>query len=169
MTTEKQRYYKVLTKDLRAPNNKEFSYKGWQRKTFKVKGSLKMCANGLHLYTSLENISVGSFGERIFEAEPVGEYISDKDKICCRGVRLLKEIKSGEVKDSEWAYYYCFKVKDKPEVYKNITDFEWACRYCLEIKDRPEVYKNITDPEWAWWYCQYVKDRAEVHKYIKEQ
>ena len=166
MTSRKQKYYKVLTKDLKAPSNTEFSYENWQTKTFKVEGPLEMCKNGLHLYTSLEYLSAGNFGERVFEAIPVGEYISGKKKICCRGVKLLKELKPGDVKDSQWAYYYCYKVKDIPEVYENITNSRNVYWYCRYIKDRPEVYKNITDSEWAYYYCHYIENRPEVYKHI---
>ena len=166
MTTEKQRYYKVLTKDLKAPNQKWFSYEDWQRKTFKVKGSLEMCANGLHLYTSLEDISIGIFGERVFEAEPIGEYISDRHKVCCREVKLLKKVKPEEVKDSRWLYNYCCYVKDRPEVYRHITDSKWLYYYCRYVKDRPEIYKRITNPKWIYHYCCNVKDRPKIYKKI---
>ena len=166
MTTKKHKYYKVLTKNLMAPNNKEFSYKGWQTKTFKVKDSLKMCKNGLHLYTSLEYLSAGNFGERVFEAIPVGEYISGKKKICCREVKLLKEIIPEDVKDSQWAYHYCYEVEDKPEVRKNITDSEWAYYYCHYVQDNPKVYNNITKSQWAYRYCHDVRDIPKIYKRI---
>ena len=161
-----RKYYKVLTKDLQAPVDRSFFYDEWQTKIFEVEGPLIMCMNGLHLYTSLENVSIGNFGERVFEAEPIGEYISDKNKICCRKVRLIKELKPEDVKDSEWAYNYCRRVKDNPEVRKNIVDSKWAYYYCYEIEDRPEIRRNITDSMWAYYYCHDVEDKPEVFRRI---
>ena len=166
MITEEKKYYKVLTKDLRAPNQKWFSYKDWQTKTFEVEGSLKMCAKGLHLYTSLKYLSVGKFGERVFEAKSIGEHISNKNKICCRKVKLIRELKPEEVKDSEWAYHYCCEVEDKPEVRKNITDSEWAYYYCRYVKDNPEICNNITKSEWAYQYCFNIRDIPKIYKRI---
>ena len=168
MASKERKFYKVLTKNLRAPSHTEFSYENWQTKTFKVEYPLEMCKSGLHLYTSLENISIGLFGERVFEAEPIGEYISDKNKICCKEIKLIKELKIEEIKDPKWAYYYCRYVKDIPKIYKKITNSRWAYRYCHDIKDRPEVYKNITDFNLAYSYCRHIKDRPEVYKYITD-
>jgi len=190
---KQKRYYKVLTEDLKAPSNTNFSYENWENRTFRVEGKLFMCANGLHLYKSLKNVSVGDFGSRVFEAIPIGnEYIEDEDKICCREIKILREIDASKVKDSAWAYWYCLYIKDRrdvrknirdskwayeyckyikdrKEVWKNITDSEYACRYCLDVKDRKEVWKNIKDNKWAYWYCRNVKNRKEVRKYIKEK
>ena len=40
---------------------------------------------------------------------------------------------------SEYAYIYCRKVKDKPEIRKLITDSGWAYIYCKKVKNRPKV------------------------------
>ena len=137
------KYYKVLTKDLRAPNNTDYSYEDWESKTFRVKGRLSVYRNGLHLYKSLANISVGNFGERVFEAEPIGKFLDDKDKICCRGIRILCEIKPEEVEDSKWAYLYCRNIRDRVEVRAKIVESEWAYRYCQNIRDRAEMRAKI--------------------------
>jgi len=44
----------------------------------------------------------------------------------------------------------------------------WAYLYCRDIKDRPEIWKNITDSYWAYCYCRVIKNRPELRKYIKE-
>ena len=127
---------------------------------------LKICENGLHLYTSLDNITIGSFGPRVFEAEPIGEVAEAESKICCRSAKLIREVDPGEVRDSEWAYEYCLNI-DRPSVRKNITDSGWAYRYCLDIKDLSSVRKYITDSGWAYEYCLGIKDRPEVRKHVK--
>ena len=83
------KYYKVLNKDMTSP---------WDGKTKWAIGKitrlgnysqLKLCENGLHLYTSLDKITIGKFGPRVFEAEPVGHIVGDNDKVCCRDVKLI--------------------------------------------------------------------------------
>ena len=165
--------YKVLTKDLKAPNNLRFSYEGCTEPGFikKIKGKLVMCENGLHVYKDLRNLSIGDFGSRVFKVEVIGDYLDDKEelgKYCCKEIKFIKELKPSEVKDSEWAYGYCKYVKDDPEVRKNITESNWAYYYCYKIKDRKEVRKNITDSDDAYRYCEDVKDRPEVRKNITE-
>jgi len=68
---------------------------------------------------------------------------------------------------SEWAYYYCRTIKDKPEIRKMITTPQWAYWYCMNIKDRPGVRKLITESRWAESYCLNIKNRSEVRKYIQ--
>ena len=162
------KYYKVLTKNMCSPFDNKTTWIINETTKLRNKHPLKLCFNGLHLYKSLDNISIGEFGPRVFEAEPIGEILKDENKICCREVKLLKELNPGEVTDSEWAYDYCLSIKDRSSVRKNITDSEWAYRYCRDVKDRPSVRKNITDSEWAYEYCIDVKDRPSVRKYIKE-
>jgi len=47
------------------------------------------------------------------------------------------------ITDSEWAYWYCRYVVDRPEVRKHITDSRWAYCYSKDVVDRPEIRKNI--------------------------
>ena len=191
------KYYKVLTKDMRSPVNGRTKWaigditKLRCRLELNYSVRLRLCRNGLHLYTSLDNISIGEFGPRVFEAEPIGKVVRSEDKVCCRAVRLLKELDPAEVTDSHWAYNYCKRVKDAPKVRKNITDSSWAYRYCRDIKDRPSVrkritndywaceycknikdiqsvFKNITESDRAYWYCRNIKDRPSVRKYITD-
>ena len=49
---------------------------------------------------------------------------------------------------SKWAYNYCRKIENNPEIRKNITEPYYAYQYCL-INDDPEVRKNINDPFWS--------------------
>ena len=63
---------------------------------------LQLCWNGLHLYTSLADISIGEFGPRVFEAEPIGEIIKAEYKICCRAAKLIRELSKSDVTDKEW-------------------------------------------------------------------
>ncbi len=68
-------------------------------------------------------------------------------------------------KISYWAYRYCKKVKNDPEIAKNITESRWVYFYCFNIKDDPEIRKNITDPYWAYLYCKNVnKDDKRLLK-----
>ena len=164
----KQKYYKVLTKDLMAPNNTDFSYKGWENKTFKVKGKIELYDNGLHLYTSLKNISTGNFGPRVFEAKIIGnEYIDNIDKVCCKEIKLIKEIDINKVKDNCWIYHYCRNIKDKKELWSKLTDNGWICNYCNGIKDRKELWSKLTDNMWIYHYCINIKNRKELRDKIK--
>ena len=128
--------YKILTKNLKAPNifNRSYSYEGWEKKSFRVEGGLELCRNGLHVYKSLNNVTIGNFGERVFKVEIIGKYIEDENKYCCKEIKILKELDAEEVKDSRWAYRYCRDVEDREEVRKNIKDSVWAYYYCRDVK-----------------------------------
>jgi len=67
---------------------------------------------------------------------------------------------------SEWSYWYCQNIKDRPDIRKHITHSKWAYWYCLWINDDPEVRKYIIDSEWAYQYCKDVEDRPEIRKLI---
>ena len=95
---------------------------------------------------SLDNVVIGRFGSRVFEARPIGDNLEDEDKICCRGIQLIRELKPEEVTDQSWCYQYCRYREDRPEVWEKITNSKWAYRYCHHIKDRPEIRKYITSP-----------------------
>lgn len=160
--------YKILTKDMTSPYDNETK---WELgKSTKVSDSqeLKIAGYGLHLYKSLDTVSIGKFGSRVFEAEVVGEHIEDEDKLCAYEVKLTKELKPEDITDSQWAYHYCVNVKDRPRVRKNIKNPKWSYHYCISVEDRHEVRKYIKDSMWAYWYCANIKDRPEVRKNIKD-
>ena len=62
------------------------------------------------------------------------------------------------ITDSEWAFIYCTKIKNRSEVRKHITDSEWCYCYCINVEDRPDVRKNITDPTWLYFYNEKKKN-----------
>jgi len=157
-------YYKVLTSDLKSPNNTKFDWSAWESKTFSVEGPLEMCYNGIHLYKSLSNLSIGSFGSRVFEAQVIGEEILDEgdDKICTREVKLIKEIDISLVEDNEWIYFYCKDVEDRKELWFKLTDEHWIYNYCKNIKDREELWSKLTDEKYIYRYCRDVKDRKKL-------
>ena len=139
--------YKVLTADNRAPNNPNYQYHPASGVTVQHEGEeLEMCKSGLHVYKSLKNISVGSFGSIVWEVR-----VNDKDCICddtkyaCKQFTFIREIEPAEVKDPEWAYCYCRYVRDDPEVRKHITESVWAYFYCYDVRDDPEVRKHIKE------------------------
>ena len=162
------KYYKVLTKDMCSPYDNKTEWALGETTKLCNKHPLKLRWNGLHLYTSLNNVSIGYFGSRVFEAEPIGEILKDENKICCKEVKLIRELNPSEVTDSEWVYEYCRDVEDIPRVRKNITDSEWAYQYCRVVKDRPSVRKHITDSEWAYMYCRFIEDSPEVRNRITD-
>ena len=150
-------YYKVLTKDMRSPLSRRTRWAIGETTKLGNKQPLKLCWNGLHLYTSLNNVSIGEFGSRVFNAEPVDELLGGGDKICCRAAKLICELDPAEVTDPEWAFYYCRAIKDILGVRRNITTSEWAYKYCLYVKDRPSVAYYIEDRHWLWYYLKDVK------------
>jgi len=166
----KFRAYKVLTSDNHAPNNPKYHYHPAVNKIAVYKGKkLVMCEEGLHVYKSLKNLSIGNFGSVVWEVEvDENDCVCDKDKCVCRKIKFIRKVKPSEVEDSEWAYYYCHLVKDDPEVRKHITKSVWAYCYCRNVKDDPDVRKHITDSIWAYSYCRDVKDDPEIRKHITE-
>ena len=159
-------YYKVLTKDMCSPYDGKTTWAVGEVTELNNDRPLDLCWNGLHLYKSLRKISIGEFGPRVFEAEPIGELVNGRGKVCCRRVKLIKEIDPSEVIDEYWIYEYCDTENDIPEVRKNITSSIMSLDYCLYIKDRPSVRKHITDSRWAYDYCVNVKDRPSVRANI---
>jgi len=156
-------YYKVLTSDLKSPNNTKFDWSDWESKTFSVEGTLEMCSNGIHLYKSLNNLSIGNFGSRVFEAQVIGEEILEgDDKICVQEVKLIKEIDISLVEDNEWIYYYCRDVQDRKELWSKLTDEKYIYRYCIYVKDRKELWSKLTNEYWIYSYCRDIKDREEL-------
>ena len=164
-----KKYYKVLTKDLRAPVDVNFSYEDWENKVFEVKGKLEWCRNGLHLYKNLNNLSVGNFGSRIFEAKPIGKFLKDKNFICCRKIKIIKEIDIMKTEDDEWIFNYCQDIQDHPELWKKLKDSKWIFYYCRYVQDRPELWKKLKENEWIFFYCQEVKDRPELREKLKQE
>ena len=163
-----KKYYKVLTKDLRAPNNNNFSYKDWENKIFEVKGKLEWCRNGLHLYKSLNNLSVGNFGSRVFEAKLIGKFLEDASKLCCKKIKIIKEIDIMKIEDDYWIYHYCQDVKDRSELWKKLKEDQWIYNYCIHVQDRSELWKKLKDDEWIYRYCKDMKDRSELWKKLTE-
>ena len=114
--------YKGLTSDNCAPNNYDYCYHPAVNEIAVYKGKkLVMCEEGLHVYKSLKNLSIGNFGSVVWEVEvDENDCICDKDKCVCKKIKFIRKVKPSEVEDSEWAYYYCRDVKDDPEVRKYI-------------------------------------------------
>jgi len=164
-------YYKVLTSDLKSPNNTEFDWSDWESKTFKVHGPLKMCSNGIHLYKSLNNLFIGKFGSRVFEAQVIGEEILDEgdDKICTREVKLIKEIDISLVEDNYWIYYYCKNIQDKEELWSKLTNDMQIYEYCKYVKDRKELWSKMTNEAWIYSYCRNIQDRKELWSKLTDE
>ncbi len=74
-----------------------------------------------------------------------------------------------EYEVSKWAYEYCRRIKDDPEIRKYIVDSFWAYCYCRDTNDDPEVRKNITRSYFAFCYCRDVKNDPQVRKYITKE
>ena len=57
---------------------------------------------------------------------------------------------------------------DTKELLKYVgNNNEWICNYCRFIKDRKELWTNLTSDEWIHKYCIYVKDRPELRIKLK--
>jgi len=95
--------YKVLTSDNRSPNNPKYHYHPAVNKIAVYKGKkLVMCEEGLHVYKSLKNLSIGNFGSVVWEVEVnTKDCVCDKDKCVCRKIKFIRKVKPGEVEDSE--------------------------------------------------------------------
>ncbi len=50
-----------------------------------------------------------------------------------------------EYEISFWAYLYCKKINNEPEIREFITHSHMAYWYCISVKDDPEIRKNITE------------------------
>ena len=59
---------------------------------------------------------------------------------------------------SNWAYWYCTKIEDDPEIRKYITKSLHAYLYCEEVNDDPDVRKNIIHLFWINCYKNEVKN-----------
>ena len=68
---------------------------------------------------------------------------------------------------SGWAYEKCLK-DDRKNFWSLITESEYAYWYCLVVNDRPEVRKNITDSVWSYMYRRDIANRTEIRKNITE-
>ena len=44
---------------------------------------------------------------------------------------------------------------------------EWSYWYCQNIKDRPDIRKHITHSKWAYWYCKDIEDRSEIDRRLE--
>jgi len=58
---------------------------------------------------------------------------------------------------SQWAYYYCKDIKDKPDIRKYITTSMWAYFYCREVENTPEMSCKITDGYYHMLFKKYLK------------
>ena len=56
---------------------------------------------------------------------------------------------------SKAMYEKCL-LDDKKKYWQNITDPEYACWYCYEVKDRPEVRKYITGLPYSLLYYKHI-------------
>lgn len=128
--------YKILTKDMYSPFDKKTKWILGKSIKLENNQELKIGHYGLHLYKSLDNVSIGAFGSRVFEAETIDDYIEDANKLCSYEVKLLKELKPSDVTDSYWSYLYCKNIHDNIEVAKNITNSLYAFYYSIEVRDK---------------------------------
>ena len=98
-------FYKVLTEDLRAPNNLDYKYDITKEAVHEDK--LIMCYKGLHLCKSLNKLNIGNFGSRVFKVIHTGnKIIEDKDKVVVDKFKFVKELKPEDVNCNKWIYYY---------------------------------------------------------------
>jgi len=118
---------------------------------------------GVFFYTNLTIVD-----ERVYYHMINFTYIPDKAFYYCTKVKDRPEVRQF-ITDSFDAYRYCRFIKDRPEVRKYITDSEDAYFYCRHVKDRPSIRKRITDSEGAYYYCRFVKDSPEVRKHITKE
>ena len=146
--------YKVVRVD-GTPNqqrNKRFLYslpngnKPGDWKT--VKGELYMCSNGLHLTTNPANW-IRFLDDRVFEAEYRGEMKNDySDKICCRSVRLLREL--AVVNRSGHLSFRPFTKREKIQHRKKVKNSKLIKRLNDQIdKKQDEIYAERNQKETA--------------------
>lgn len=69
---------------------------------------------------------------------------------------------------SRWAYEYCKRVIDDPEIRQLITNQYFCYQYCFYVKDIKEIRNKITKSNIAYFYCFYINDDPEVRKNITE-
>jgi hypothetical protein len=69
----------------------------------------------------------------------------------------------------KWAFEYCHKVKDDPEIWPMIQGSRHAFLYCKYIKNRPEVRQLITESEFAAFYCEDISDDDDMRSRIIEK
>lgn len=69
-----------------------------------------------------------------------------------KGFWAMKQCKSHDeapvrayITGSKDAYYYCWYIKNRPEMRKKIKVSKFALEFCQNVDDDPEVAKNITD------------------------
>ena len=163
-------YYKVLTRDLKSPNQRSFSWSNWKNQIFSVsENELKISKHGLHLYKTLDNLTIGSFGPRIFEAMSIGEIVDEGGgNVVCSKVKLIKEINVEFVNDPEYCYLYCKYIKDNDKMWSKINTSKLSYLYCLNVKDRSILRHFITESKYAYMYCRDIFADIEVSKRITE-
>jgi ferritin-like protein len=140
-------YFKVLTKDMEAPFNKNFTYKLNKKYIIKCQESIELCKNGFHYFSNTDDIFdiLGNdfFNNkyRIFEVKPGGNIIEDYNKLCCSEITLLRELTFEDLIDydnsGKYTWYYADYNNDKKidinkledlVIAKDITGY-----YCLEF------------------------------------
>ena len=161
--------YKTLTEDMLSPRDHETKWTVGGVTSLPKNKPLKITNYGLHLYKSLDNITIGLFGSRVFKAEIIGDYVEYDNIFAAYSVKLLEEIKPSKVTNSFWAYKYCLYVKNDPKVKKNIIKSQHAYYYCIDVKDDPDVRKRIITSKYAFKYCFNIKDDPAVRKYITDK
>ena len=72
-----------------------------------------------------------------------------------------KQFRDKLLTTDELKYLYCRDIKDRQEVWGQITDPKWAYWYCKDIEDRPEVRKCITKPYWLQKYNKWKKEKTK--------
>lgn len=58
-----------------------------------IKGPLRMCRNGYHVARPSDLLAWMTPNDRLFLVDTRGPYISGRNKVLCRSMRFLKEIK----------------------------------------------------------------------------
>jgi hypothetical protein len=146
-------YFKILTKDMEAPFNKEFFYKLNKKYIIDNNEPIESYKNGFHYFNNTDIISI-YFKEscffndkyRIFEVKPEGDILEDSYRLCCSEITLIKELSFEDLidydKTGKYTYYYSLCNNNKKI---DISKFEDA------------VIEKDNYCKWCYNFAQYVK------------
>jgi hypothetical protein len=165
-------YFKILTKNMEAPFNKEFIYKLNKKYIIDNNEPIELCKNGFHYFNNTDNIfSYESFFNnkyRIFEVKPEGNIIEDSDKCCCSEITLLRESSFKDLLDYDntglYTYYYALCNNDKKidiskledTIIEKDKDGYWCYKFACDInganinKLEDAVIEKDKDGEWCY-------------------
>ena len=90
------KYIKGFDKNLRC-RGKQYQI----GKTFRVKGKLEICSNGIHFCDSWMDVMqyYNDQDNRYCEVEPIGDIIHEDNKYCARGIKVIRELTVKEIVD----------------------------------------------------------------------